>query len=532
MGSFKSIFIIISLFLAIGASGCAQATIDPEAGKGAPVPRWLTFQVRRVSILADKGDGIDGQAEFQIFVVATDGETSAKLAYPAEGVVPVSVDESIELGKFALSVDTHAIGDELTIYMVAVDSDEQTAAGQLATDVVLDLLTGAVLAGVTGGSSLALDLFAGQATGLLAEWIRQSDVIGQDTIVLKRSQSWSTGSAVTHKTPDGGLEIVYQVYLGEELPASLAWYPPTPTPLPVRTQPASEAWESPHLRLVTRWNTEYEDVAFTTGGEVLLVGRPGFGLHRMTPGGEILGVIEPPDDGAKPADYFTQVGVGAKGRILVHSLRHFYVFDSNGVQLQEFKAAIAFDPSGAPQSQFFQGSSGVIAVGRSGQTYACMDGYVRLLDLSNPIKDPWGNWIPLEIAHWGRDELGGYVQDISGIPGKNVWALIQTTTSLHAFDASGPINHIELELPQETYVPKNYDQEYLPYRLAVTYTGDFIVVSDTAWLHYYAADGTWLWGEDIEPLGIWIKDISVSPEGYLAVLDIHHDELLILEIDQ
>lgn len=209
---------VATLLALLLTAGCgAPPSIPLLAGRGSSGTDYIIFEIQEVTILADKRDGFDGQTEFQLYVIASDGTTSAKQTYPADSFVAVSPGDTIPLDKFGLWVDANAIGDELVIYILAVDLDDQAPMGELTNSVVAGLLETAVTAVLTQGAGLTVELAVGiladQGGGLLQEWLEEADPIGEATITLKRSKGWGAGRPVTLRTADGGLEIVYQVHL-------------------------------------------------------------------------------------------------------------------------------------------------------------------------------------------------------------------------------------------------------------------------------------------------------------------------------
>lgn len=217
--------LLIVLLLYGCAAGEPQPAI-PASPKSTPppTPNWLTFQVRQITILEDRSDGGNG-AELQMFVIGTDGKYAARLTYPADGFIPVSVGETIQVYPFGLSIDEKFLGNEVTFYVLAVDMDELS----FATNVFIDLLISVVIKAVSGGgANPVIDIVGGTAASGLSEWIQQEDIIGQKTVRLSRANNWGVGQPTTAIADDEGFEIEYQVYLSNHpLVSSTPYSSPT-----------------------------------------------------------------------------------------------------------------------------------------------------------------------------------------------------------------------------------------------------------------------------------------------------------------
>jgi hypothetical protein len=266
----RSVRAILAIWLLVlpGLSACGQRTVDLGAGRAASQSRPLNFQIRELTVLADRGDGLDGKAELQLYVVASDGKPPARLVYPANGVVKVSVGETVFPGKFMIGVDLNSIGDELVVYVLAVDIDEQSPGEALATDLVLDLLVNAVLAAVSGGTSPTLAKLVKLGTSQLKSWARQADVIGEQAFVLTRSNGWSAGRHELDHTDDGGLRLLYEVYVADQ-PSTR---PAAPTAQPDRA-PSIAFWAD-QTELATgtctvlHWDVEGASAVYLNGDGV------------------------------------------------------------------------------------------------------------------------------------------------------------------------------------------------------------------------------------------------------------------------
>jgi uncharacterized protein YraI len=233
--------IVVALVAAAAmTSGCVgedPSGLPPESGQGSATPRWIIFSVRDVTILADQGDGADGLAEFQLYIVATDGVSSAKWIYPADDYVQVAVGQTVSTGVFAPSIDSQAVGDRITVYVLGVDVDDLS----FGKDAVGNSLMQAVVGMVVGGfGSPFLDALVGFG-GVLAEWEKQADVIGEASFTLDRSAGWGIGPERYFTTPDGGMRIRYQVFGQDTPPPGGGWEgvvtPPPPPQPPQPTQP-------------------------------------------------------------------------------------------------------------------------------------------------------------------------------------------------------------------------------------------------------------------------------------------------------
>jgi hypothetical protein len=215
--------LLISSFFISGCGENNATQVRPQDGRSSLNPAWIVFQIQEVTPLVDRSDGLDGLAEMQIISIITDGHSSSKNIYPSEGAVQIGVGTPVNMGKYAIAVDENAIGNELLIYLLAVDSDELSANESLLIDIGSEFIQAAItviasMGGINAIGALTLDMLLNKASDRLLAWAEQSEVIGQDTLILQRSDNWDIGAARTRTSADNGMRILYQVSRNDEPP--------------------------------------------------------------------------------------------------------------------------------------------------------------------------------------------------------------------------------------------------------------------------------------------------------------------------
>jgi len=217
--------VLLAGLLLVGAFFHATAFV-----RAGPDTNELTFRIQELTMLRNKFNWFNDRAELQLYVIVTDGvlplnndPNAAKWAWPVAGSVPVMVNQTITPGPYFPQVDERAIvGDDLCVYILAIDVDRQSPDARLSSGQVLNLLGSAMVSGAMPVLSLPdgpigaiTALSTGRAAGIgsaeLLNWARQIDVVAEDAVVLRRTAGWNVGLPIRYRTADGGAEIVYDV---------------------------------------------------------------------------------------------------------------------------------------------------------------------------------------------------------------------------------------------------------------------------------------------------------------------------------
>lgn len=156
-------------------------------------------------LASDMGDGLlGGDLEVRLLIGVYSDTFIGQRAYPAEGYVQMSGEDTFRLEDFTFSMRA---APQIDIGIFAVEIDNARLLG-------VDLGNGAEVLATTARDSLG---FFGSAIGWVFERgsniIAGNDVITDDVIILRETSNWNAGRPITYRTVDGGLELGYYVAL-------------------------------------------------------------------------------------------------------------------------------------------------------------------------------------------------------------------------------------------------------------------------------------------------------------------------------
>lgn len=173
----------------------------------------IVVEVDRVTVFSEKQDGFDGDIEFVMYMVVSDGESGTSLSYPQEGgAIDVLPGVPFRPGKYALAIDEDLLtGDRLDIYMFAMDVDDQSLDESIPWTLFEETLRSGVIKYVRLGVDFVVDD--------LVDWVNNYfNLIGEGRLYLYRSQNWQAGRRVRFSTEGREVEIEYRIHLLNKLP--------------------------------------------------------------------------------------------------------------------------------------------------------------------------------------------------------------------------------------------------------------------------------------------------------------------------
>jgi len=195
----------------------ANTTATAQAQEGT----WLIIAIERVTVFADKADGLDGDIEFLMRMKTWDGRNSISLSYPPEGgAIDVLPGRPIQTGRYALAIDESQLGDELMVYFVALDVDDQSLDESIPWDLFEAVLQTSFYKFVNRYQKI-LDIRLPGIDGLV-EWVHDYfNLLGEGTLILRRTQNWQADKVIKYTSEDFGVEVVYHNHLLNKRPTTI-----------------------------------------------------------------------------------------------------------------------------------------------------------------------------------------------------------------------------------------------------------------------------------------------------------------------
>jgi hypothetical protein len=139
----------------------------------------------------------------------------------------VVVNQLIPLNQHTIAIDErNIIGDEITIDIVAVDVDDQSIDEELLGSLVEVLIDYGSIGTASKFKKLSslipfVEEYVERVQKPLEDYF---DLIGQDKIILRRSERWGAGPLGVYRR-GGGLNIKYRVYLTDKAPIPSTEWP-------------------------------------------------------------------------------------------------------------------------------------------------------------------------------------------------------------------------------------------------------------------------------------------------------------------
>lgn len=169
----------------------------------------FTIQINEVQLLHTDGDnGTGAEAYFVMFATREYGEVKkAKLVIPPDtDTVQMRVGDSLDLSSYSFGINNvqDVRDEEIAIYIMGLDNDEQSELTNFALDAALAIAESAV-----PGSSF-IKFVLSSLSGKALEWWQNEDLLGEFSLVLNKNNNWLEG---THSavSANGNLWISYTI---------------------------------------------------------------------------------------------------------------------------------------------------------------------------------------------------------------------------------------------------------------------------------------------------------------------------------
>ncbi|MEW6579680.1 MAG: hypothetical protein AB1435_10855 [Chloroflexota bacterium] len=183
---------------------------------------WLRVTVPVVALTAPPPDG-----SVQLFLVLADPDgTYSYLLFPANRSGDAA--EQFDLSAWPLEISLGDTSSKASLWVLAVNNRHYQAAEQYGLEALVASLGIGFHRWITQGDALddPLAAIVSASAGALYEWFGGIDVVGQSMVTFQADESWNT-ALTSHRSPDGGLNIVYTA---QYLSADEAALIPTPSP--------------------------------------------------------------------------------------------------------------------------------------------------------------------------------------------------------------------------------------------------------------------------------------------------------------
>lgn len=236
---FQIIVAILFVLLMIGTTGCSEPSPQPGAENSLqPSDVHTNFNPRNeekhVSVVIDSleilesGEGVPGStSEVRLLILGADAHgTSGGVYCPTDKPFQVTIGQPVvNPCPIMLTFDEGAVEDEFYVLILAVDEDRVGAPLDFGYELGIGLLAQAFVRGVAsvvgesaaavGGVAflpeLAIGAVVGYAGSKAIDWFENQDVIGQQHLILRRSQNWMVDNDISFTSHEGGMRIEMHV---------------------------------------------------------------------------------------------------------------------------------------------------------------------------------------------------------------------------------------------------------------------------------------------------------------------------------
>jgi hypothetical protein len=153
----------------------------------------LSIKINDVRILNNDYDNGNGaEAYFVIFVTREYGQVrQAKLMIPPDSnPIFLRTNEKLDLSGYSLGINNiqDNYDEEISLYILGFDSDEQSELTNLALDAALAIAEDAI-----PGSSFT-KFVLGRLSGNALAWWQNEDLLGEYSLILNKSNNWLEGT--------------------------------------------------------------------------------------------------------------------------------------------------------------------------------------------------------------------------------------------------------------------------------------------------------------------------------------------------
>ena len=223
--------LLLALLILVFITGCISPTDTPPTAshRGEPIKgggtrgTGVNVVIESITIHRLPTDLLVGNtAQLSLLVFMTDGRSIDQyLSYFGNTAVTVSAGSELTyLGASYIGYYADQVGDEVYIWIIAVDNDDNDMAVDVGTSVLLDEFGQAVEEWVEKRAVQAaartnlISMLLGAFFDIVYDAIEEQDLIGQQAFLLRREEGWNEGS-FTLDSDDGALTIVYRVEIIE-----------------------------------------------------------------------------------------------------------------------------------------------------------------------------------------------------------------------------------------------------------------------------------------------------------------------------
>lgn len=171
-------------------------------------PYLIGFRLNSIEYV-DDNFGFEEIFEMQLYLVASDGVNSISFSFPSEGTLNLSVGETVSAGPYSTVFDTDLVGNDLYIYLLAIDVDSLPSVSAPSSQIIANNLAITLENAIVESNDSQLNALRFEDN--LEILLDSSDILGETLIHLSKDSNWGLGDYAI-LTPNQKLILNWSIF--------------------------------------------------------------------------------------------------------------------------------------------------------------------------------------------------------------------------------------------------------------------------------------------------------------------------------
>lgn len=167
----------------------------------------------------EPSSGNPAELRISLLVVRKDGKSTKQIFPGSASPLSVAAGGERDLGDFLLTIPDYQEDEEIRIYILAVDEDEQGGIGGITTDTAMSGALNILEAALERAEMLPKREIASFLTGTgldvlagaLVDWWEEAEVLGEYVLILYPEENWYLERQLYLPTADGNMEFYVSI---------------------------------------------------------------------------------------------------------------------------------------------------------------------------------------------------------------------------------------------------------------------------------------------------------------------------------